>query len=178
MSTLKTEFFPGLSAEPGMTRCRGWEDGGFELILPYSLVSVEPEQDRYTEFSQLWRDADDQYWMISYRDHAAEWFASCLGEGFENAQAVLASVRAEEIRLSKPTAYRVLEASEGASLEEIWQEVWRESDSIVEKNVRLGTGGNEEIVCEIRFSDYSWLRVLDLDSVRYKGVELIEAFKS
>ena len=92
MNTEHTEFFPGLSGEEGMTFCSGWQlPQGVSLILPFSLISVEPEQDRYSEHYQLWRDADGEYWIINYCDTRCEWYASNEGYNSERARANLAS---------------------------------------------------------------------------------------
>lgn len=175
---MHTEFFPGMSDEPGMTYCRGWADGGVALILPYSLVSVEQEQDRYAEFSQLWRDADGDYWMISYRDDNHEWFASFLGEDLEAASKILAAAREDEILRSTPMAYRILAASEGVPLKEIWEKVNRESDYIKRKRHVYGSAGDEETFWDVLFKDGSWLRVLDPYAIKYNETKLIEAFPS
>lgn len=169
METQHTEFFPGLSGKPGMTLCRGWQfPQGIGLFLPYSLVSVEPEQNRYSRRSQLWRDADGDYWMINYCDAQCEWYARNMGQDFENAQTNLASVRTNETRLRTPAAFRVLAASEGATREEIWREVERESNYIERELFFWGSRGDEEFFCDIHFRDGSWLRVLHPAGIKYR----------
>lgn len=82
-----TEFFPGQSGEPGFTGCRGWESPyGIGLVLPLSLTSVEPGQDRYSSLSQLWRCANGGLWLISYNEGACEWLGRFMGEDLESAQ--------------------------------------------------------------------------------------------
>lgn len=179
MGTQHTEFFPGLSGKPGMTRCRGWQSPqGIGLILPYSLVSVEAEQNRYSTISQLWRDANGGFWIISYCDVQCEWYACHMGRDLENAKTNLAADRAHEIRLRTPAALRVLAASEGATLEEIWHEVRRESDYIEDERFFCGSRGDEDFYCDIQFRDGSCLRVLHPFGIKNSETKLIEAFSS
>ncbi len=89
-----TEFFPGRSGQSGNTVCRGWElPYGSGLVLPFSLISVEPGQDRFSSRAQLWRDADGDIWMISYLEGPCEWHGSFMGKDFKCAQEKLKMLR-------------------------------------------------------------------------------------
>lgn len=93
MKTPKTEFFPGHSHKDGLTHCRGWLcPHGVGLILPFSLVSVDPGADRYSEQRQLWRDSDGRFWAISYNPTACEWYANRLGKRKKQALEFLESL--------------------------------------------------------------------------------------
>lgn len=90
-SKQKTEFFPGHSDKDGLTHCRGWLcPDGVGLVLPFSLVSVEPGADRYSEIAQLWRDSDGCYWSIAYGPSSCEWYAHRLGKSKKKALEFLA----------------------------------------------------------------------------------------
>ena len=81
------EFFPGRSQQPGCTICRGWlSPHGRQLVLPYSLVSVDQGQDRYSATPQLWRDAEGDCWLISYNQAQQEWIAENLGADLADAK--------------------------------------------------------------------------------------------
>jgi hypothetical protein len=96
-SAKNTEFFPGRSHLDGLTHCRGWlSPDGVGLILPFSLVSVEPSADRYSEKIQLWRDSEGCYWSINYCPTACEWYARRLGKNKNKADEHMAEVHAAE----------------------------------------------------------------------------------
>jgi len=91
-----TEFFPGRSSNPDLTTCRGWElPYGTGLVIPLGLRSVEPEQDKYADHWQLWRDADGDIWMLRYYERPAEWHGIFMGQDLENAQEELAGYLSE-----------------------------------------------------------------------------------
>ncbi len=93
MNTTKAEFFPGRSHLEGLTHCRGWLcPDGAGLVLPFSLVSVEPGADRYSEQQQLWRDSDGRFWAIRYNPNSCEWYANRLGKSKKQALEFLESI--------------------------------------------------------------------------------------
>lgn len=165
------EFFPGQSHLPGNTLCRGWLcPAGVGLILPYSLVSVEPGADRYSERSQLWRDSDGCYWIINYQAARLEWSASKPGLNHEHAKAALATARAAEALDRMSIAERILEAAGDKTREEIWDLIKKEE----------GVGGElvfgkqaEEFYELVAFRDGSKLRVLHPASIHYEQSQLV-----
>jgi len=175
-----TEFFPGRSGRLGVTLCRGWESPyGTGLVLPFSLTSVEPGQDRCSSRSQLWRDADGDLWMISYLEGPCEWLGCFMGQDVKSAQEALRANRARE--LQPLDAYRILAATDGLPREEI--------EILVKEKVRsaefewgyldsqfLWGRGEQEFYQVYKFRDGSALRVTHPASVFYVGMKVIEAY--
>lgn len=121
MESKKNEFFPGYSHKEGLTRCRGWLcPDGVELILPFSLVSVESDADRYSEKIQLWLDREGCYWAINYNPVASEWHACRLGKNNNKADEHMAAVSAAEDFARIPLIDRVMSATTGKTRDEIW----------------------------------------------------------
>lgn len=166
-----TEFFPERSHLPGNTLCRGWLcPAGVGLILPYSLVSVEPGADRYSEQSQLWLDSDECYWIITYQAAQSEWIASKLGRNHEQAKTVLASALAQIT-----IAERVLAAVGDKTCEEIWSVINQEEG--VDCELVLGSPP-EEFYALVKFKDGSKLRALHPASIHSKQSQLVTLIRT
>lgn len=166
-----TEFFLGRSHLPGNTLCRGWLfPAGIGLVLPYSLVSVEPGADRCSERSQLWRDSDACYWLISYQAARSEWSASKFGRNYEQAKAELASALAAEALAQTLIAERVLAAADDKTLEEIWSII--EQAGVVGSQLVFGRQA-EEFYELVEFGDGSKLRVLHPASIHCEQSQLV-----
>lgn len=176
----RTEFFPGRSGESDRTLCRGWElPYGTGLILPFSLTSVEPGQDRYSSRVQLWRDADGDLWMISYLEGPSEWQGRFMGKDLERAQEELSTLRKRE--LQPRDAYRILAATDALPR--------CEAELLVEEllgsnefaggycNSRFLQGArDDEFYVVHEFRDGSELRILHPASPEYDGVKVFEAY--
>ena len=167
------EFFPGRSQQPGCTICRGWlSPHGRQLVLPYSLVSVDQGQDRYSATPQLWRDAEGDCWLISYNHAQHEWIAENLGADLDDAKKRAENARQAYASSLTRAAERVLRSSEGKSLSEIWADL--ENESAVVQNRDLREDG-DHIYVDVMFVDGSGLRVLHPAGIARPGHGLVEA---
>lgn len=167
------EFFPGRSQQLGSTLCRGWlSPDGVQLVLPFSLVSVEPVQDRYSAKPQLWRDADGDCWLISYNQAQQEWIGHCLGSDLESAKD--RAEKASQAYASSRTraADRVLRSTAGKPLIEIWDDI--ESESAYIQNQELRAFGGDHLYVDVMFKDGSGVRVLHPAGISRTGHGLIE----
>lgn len=173
-----TEFFPGQSGEPGFTGCRGWESPyGIGLVLPLSLTSVEPGQDRYSSLSQLWRCANGGLWLISYNEGACEWLGRFMGEDLESAQEELWEIQFCE---THALAYRIVLETDGLARSEVERVVSEKtgSDEFSSSLIRIKYDMNhddEEYYTVYEFRDGSALRVLHPMSLGYEGLTFVEA---
>ena len=178
----RTEFFPGRSGESGITFCRGWEGPyGTELVLPFSLISVEPGQDRYSSRAQLWLDADGELWMISYLEGPCEWQGTFMGTDLKRAQERLRVVR--ELELQPRDAYRILAATEGLPRSQVERVVAEmlESNEFADEvcNLHSLQGAHDDEFYTVReFRDGSELHVLHPFSPEYEGVKVVKAYMS
>ncbi len=167
------EFFPGRSQQPGCTICRGWlSPHGRQLVLPYSLVSVEPGQDRCSATPQLWRDAEGDCWLISYNPAQQEWIAENLGADLDDAKKRTENARQAYTSSLTRAAERVLRSSEGKSLSEIWADLENESAVVQSRDLRED---GDHIYVDVMFVDGSGLRVLHPAGISRPGHGLVEA---
>lgn len=165
-----TEFFPGRSRQSGYTMCRGWLcPDGVQLVLPYSLVAVDPEQDRYSATPQLWRDADGDYWLISYNQAPQEWLGQYLGDDLDGAKELAEKALQAYARSRIRAAERILKSSAGKQVEAIWVDL--ENESIQNQDLRAD---GDLIYVDVTFSDGSAVRVLHPAGICRPGDRLIQ----
>ena len=168
------EFFPGRSQQPGCTICRGWlSPHGRQLVLPYSLVSVDQGQDRYSATPQLWRDAEGDCWLISYNHAQHEWIAENLGADLDDAKKRAENARQAYASSLTRAAERVLRSSEGKPLSVIWADLEAVAGSIQSRN--LSEFGGDHLYFDVIFTDGSALRVLHPAGIARPGHGLVEA---
>lgn len=166
------EFFPGRSRQAGSTICRGWLcPDGVQLVLPYSLVAVDPEQDRYSAASQLWRDAEGECWLISYNQAQQEWIGECLGDDLEAAKVLAEKARQAYANSRIRAAERILKSSAGKRIEAIWEELERESSRVQKSDLREDGG---QLYVDVTFADGSAVRVRHPAGICRPGDDLIQ----
>ncbi len=165
-----TEFFHGRSQQPGSTICRGWLcPDGVQLVLPYSLEAVDPDQDRYSATPQLWRDAEGECWLISYNQAQQEWIGQKLGDDLEGAKVRADAARVMHSRSITPTAGQIFTSLDGRPLSEIWSALHAEDIQAYDFHE---TG--DQIYADVHFRDGSALRVLHPAGVLRPGDCVIE----
>lgn len=171
------EFFPGRTHQSGSTICRGWlSPHGRQLVLPYSLISVAPGQDRYSATPQLWRDAEGDCWLINYNHAQQEWIAENLGADLDDAKKRVENAHQAYAGSRTRAADRVLRSSEGKRLEVILADLEAVADSIQSRN--LSEFGGDHLYFDVIFTDGSALRVLHQAGIARPGHGLIEVLVS